>query len=54
MDIIDKNGLSHARVIARRQPVDPLLLPLLENYDDEIIKQALNAEQPPARSSCRG
>lgn len=46
MNIIDKNGLSHARVIARRQPVDPLLLPLLENYDDEIIKQALNAEQP--------
>lgn len=46
MEIIGKSGLSHARIIARRQPVDPLLLPLLENYDDEIIKQTLNSEQP--------
>lgn len=46
MDIIGTNGLSHARIIARRQPVDPLLLPLLENLDDEIINQALYAEQP--------
>lgn len=46
MDIIGTNGLSHARIIARRQPVDPLLLPLLENLDDEIINQALHAEQP--------
>ena len=46
IDIIDKNGLPHARIIARRQPVDPLLLPLLENYDDDIIRQALKTEQP--------
>lgn len=44
MDITGQHGLSHARVIARRQPVDPMLLPLLENFDDLIIKQALDAE----------
>lgn len=44
MDITDQHGLSHARIIARRQPVDPLLLPILEGFDDPLISQTLTAE----------
>ncbi|WP_439273327.1 DUF2336 domain-containing protein [Pseudochrobactrum sp. HB0163] len=46
-DIIARNGLSHARIIARRHPVDPLLLPLLTSFDDKIINQSLTAEPLP-------
>ncbi len=43
-DIIARNGLSHARIIARRHPVDPLILPLLTSFDDQVINQSLTAE----------
>ncbi len=44
IDIVGQHGLSHARIIARRQPVDPLLLPILESFDDQLISQTLTAE----------
>lgn len=44
IDITGQHGLSHARIIARRQPVDPLLLPILEGFDDPLISQTLTAE----------
>ena len=44
INIIGEHGLSHARIIARRQPVDPLLVPLLESFDDLIINQSLSTE----------
>lgn len=44
INIIGEHGLSHARIIARRQPVDPILVPLLESFDDLIINQSLNTE----------
>lgn len=43
-EITGKHGLSHARIIARRQPVDPLLVPMLESFDDAVISQSLIAE----------
>lgn len=43
-DIIDAHGLPHARIIARRHPVDAMLLPLLQSFDDPIIEQSLNTE----------
>lgn len=43
MDIIAAHGLHHARIIARRHPVDPLLLPVLNSFDDPIIEQSLLA-----------
>lgn len=44
INIIAERGLSHAHIIARRQPIDPLLVPLLENFNDPIIEQSLNSE----------
>ncbi|WOC15231.1 DUF2336 domain-containing protein [Pseudochrobactrum sp. MP213Fo] len=43
-DIIASRGLSHTRIIARRHPLDAMLLPVLQSFDDPIIEQSLNTE----------
>lgn len=42
--ICGEHGLSHARIIARRHPVDPMLLPVLDSFEDVLINQSVNTE----------
>lgn len=45
IDIISKNGLGHARAIARRQSDDPLLKNVLRSFDDPAIDRLLALQE---------
>ncbi|MFS2326215.1 DUF2336 domain-containing protein [Brucella sp. H1_1004] len=45
LDIISKNGLAHARAIARRQSGDPLLKGVLRSFNDAVIDRLLALQE---------
>ncbi|MEN5276106.1 DUF2336 domain-containing protein [Brucella sp. TWI432] len=45
LDIIAKNGLDHARAVARRQSDDPLLKNVLRSFDDPAINRLLALQE---------
>lgn len=45
LDIISKNGLTHARAIARRQSDDPLLKGVLRSFNDAVIDRLLALQE---------
>lgn len=45
LDIISKNGLTHARAVARRQSGDPLLKGVLRSFNDAVIDRLLALQE---------
>lgn len=45
IDIINKNGLEHARAISRRQSADPELRQILRGFDDPMIERMLQLQE---------
>lgn len=44
IELIDRHGLLHARIIARRANKDPLLVPLLQSFNDSAIDRFIQDE----------
>lgn len=45
LEIISKNGMDHARAVARRQSDDPLLKDVLRSFDDPAINRLLALQE---------